>query len=265
MMGAAALMTAAANAENGLARLESGGRLGVSVLDTGSGKSLRHRAGERFAMCSTFKFLLAAAVLKRIETGEEKADRVISYSKADHIAWSPVTEKHTALPVTELIDAILLISDNTAANLLLNTIGGPAAWTKFARTLGDTTSCLDRTEPTLNTADPGDPRDTTTPDAMLGNLQKVLLGNVLTPASRQRLLDTMARSTTGNKRLKAGLPSGWRIADKTGSGKHDTYNDIAIIYPPGRAPILACAYYTEAARPDPESVLADVGRAIAAL
>jgi beta-lactamase class A len=265
MTAAAALVAAPAYAEDTLAKLETAGRLGVSVLDTSSGKTLRHRADERFAMCSTFKFLLAAAVLKRLDTGEEKADRVISYSKADLINWSPVTEKHTALPVTDLIDAILIISDNTAANLLLDTVGGPAGWTSFARTLGDHVSRLDRKEPTLNTADPGDPRDTTTPDAMLENLQEVLLGNVLAPASRQRLIDTMARSTTGAKRLKAGLPRDWHIADKTGSGKHDTYNDIAIIYPPGRAPILACAYYTEAARPDPESVFAEVGRAIAAL
>jgi beta-lactamase class A len=257
-------MAAPAHADD-LAQLEAGGRLGVSVLDTGSGKRLRHRAGERFAMCSTFKFLLATAVLKRIDTGKENANRVISYRKTDLIPWSPVTKKHSALPVTELIDAILLISDNTAANLLLHSIGGPAAWTAFARSLGDHISRLDRNEPTLNTADPGDPRDTTTPDAMLENLQKVLLGDVLTPASRRRLMDTMAASTTGAKRLKAGLPRDWRIADKTGSGKHETYNDIAIIHPPGRPPILACAYYTEAARPDPESVLAEVGRAIAAL
>jgi beta-lactamase class A len=265
MMGAAAMIAAPAHAANDLAQLEAGGRLGVSVLDTGSGKRLRHRADERFAMCSTFKFLLATAVLKRIDTGEEKADRVISYGKADLIAWSPITEKHSALAVTALVDAILLISDNTAANLLLQSIGGPAAWTALARSQGDHISRLDRNEPTLNTADPGDPRDTTTPDAMLENLQKVLLGDVLTPASRQRLLDTMAASTTGTKRLKAGLPQDWRIADKTGSGMHGTCNDIAIIHPPGRPPILACAYYTEAARPDPESVLAEVGRAIAAL
>jgi beta-lactamase class A len=263
--GAATLIAIPAHAEDALARLESSGRLGVSVLDTGSGKRLRHRAGERFAMCSTFKLLLAAAVLKRIDRGEEKSDRVISYGKADHLVWSPVTEKHTALPVTDLIDAIVQISDNTAANLLLGTIGGPAGWTAFVRGLGDNTSRLDRTEPTLNSADPGDPRDTTTPDAMLENLQKVLLGDVLAPASRQHLIDIMARSTTGIKRLKAGLPKDWRIADKTGTGKHDTYNDIAIIHPPGRAPILACAYYTEATRPDPEDTLAEVGRAIAAM
>ncbi|GAA0566318.1 class A beta-lactamase [Rhizomicrobium electricum] len=265
MTGVAAVVASPARAEDSLGQLDTGGRLGVSVLDTGSGKRLRHRATERFAMCSTFKLLLAAAVLKRIDTGKEDASRVIAYSKADHLVWSPVTEKHTALPVTDLVDAIVQVSDNTAANLLLDTIGGPAGWTAFVRGFGDKTSRLDRTELTLNNADPGDPRDTTTPDAMLENLQKVLLGDVLTPASRQHLIDTMARSITRIKRLKAGLPKDWRIADKTGTGKHDTYNDVAIIYPPGRAPILACAYYTEATRPDPENTLAEVGRAIAAM
>jgi beta-lactamase class A len=264
MTGAAMLMAMPARAEDGLERLDTDGRLGVAVLDTGSGGRWRHRADERFAMCSMFKFLLAAAVLKRIDAGEEKADRVIAYGKADLVVWSPVTERHNALSITALLDAILRVSDNTAANLLLDTIGGPAGWTNFARTLGDSTSHLDRTEPTLNNADPGDTRDTTSPDAMLENLQTVLLGNVLTLASRQRLIDTMAASTTGTKRLKAGLPRDWRVADKTGSGMHGTYNDIAIILPPGRAPILACAYYAEATRPDPESVLAEVGHLIAA-
>jgi beta-lactamase class A len=267
-MVCAGLITLPATAGgNTLANLEADGRLGVAVLDTGSGKMLRHRAGERFALCSTFKLLLAAAVLQRIDAGTETPDRMVAYAKNELVTYSPVTAQHDALSIRALLDAILLVSDNTAANLLLKTIGGPAGWTAFARSLGDTVSRLDRYETALNSAEPGDPRDTTTPDAMLQNLKLMLLGAVLTPASRRILLDTMAASITGAKRLKAGLPGDWRIADKTGSGEHGTRNDIGIVFPPGRAPLLVCAYFTGSTRPDAEkeAVLAGVGRLVAGL
>ena len=261
-----------ARAQDGVfARLEAahGGRLGVAVLDTGSTKTLSYRAGERFAMCSTFKLLLAAAILKRIDTGSLKRDQLVRFGAADLVTWSPVTEKHVGLGMTisALLYAILVFSDNTAANLLLTTIGGPSGWTAFARSLGDTVSRLDRMEIALNSAVPGDVRDTTTPAAMLADLQKVLLGDVLLPASRQQLIDTLATSTTGIRRLRAGLPANWRTVDKTGTGFNGACNDIAIIYPPQRAPILACVYYTGSTRPDAEkeSVLAEVGRVIARL
>lgn len=266
---AALIAMPAAAADETFASLEktSGGRLGLAALDTGSGQTLSWRTGERFAMCSTFKLLLAAAVLQRIDTGRLKPDQRVVYGAADLVTWSPVTEKYVGvgMEIGALLDAILVYSDNTAANLLLNAIGGPAAWTAFARSLGDDVSRLDRTEIALNTAIPGDDRDTTTPSAMLADLNKVLLGDVLSPASRKRLIDTMAQSTTGTHRLKAGLPEGWRIAEKTGSGGNGTRNDIGIIFPPGRAPILACAYFTGSTRPDAdkEAVLAEVGRAIA--
>lgn len=270
MAGAVALGTVPARAaEDVFAQLEAahGGRLGVAVLDTGSGRMLRHRADERFAMCSTFKLLLGTAVLQRIAAGTEKSDRVVPFSANDLVTWSPVTAKHAGegLSVETLIAAILQQSDNTAANLLLATIGGPSGWTAFARTLGDSISRLDRIETALNSAIPGDERDTTTPSAMLADIQKVLLGDVLLPASRQHLIDTLATSTTGIRRLRAGLPADWRVIDKTGTGGNGACNDIAIIYPPQRAPILACAYYTESTRPDTdrEFVLADVGRVIA--
>lgn len=254
-----------------LAELEakSGGRLGVAVLDTGSGRTLRHRAEERFAMCSTFKLMLAAAVYARIDAGKENANRLIAYGKADLVAWSPDTGKHAGegMTIAALMDAILLYSDNTAANLLLNTIGGPPGWTAFARALGDTTSRLDRIETALNSAVPGDERDTSTPAAMLADLQKVLQGDVLSPASRAALIETMARGTLGATRLKAGLPAGWRVADKTGSGDNGTRNDIGMIMPPDRKPILAVAYFTGSPLSDPErfAVLAEVGRLIAGL
>lgn len=260
-----------ADAPNVLRALEakSGGRLGVAVLDTRNGHAILHRADERFAMCSTFKLLLAAAVLSRIDTQKERADRLVRYNKSDLLPHSPVTEKHVAdgMTVWGLCEAVVQPSDNTAANLLLDTIGGPAGWTAFVRSMGDQISRLDRKELELNTAIPGDPRDTTTPSAMLENLRKVLLGDVLSAPARHRLIDAIAGSMTGLHRLRTGLPADWRVADKTGSGPNGTYNDIAIIWPPQRAPLLVCAYLTESklTAAESEAVIAEVGRAITAL
>lgn len=253
--------------DDAFAALEGNGRLGIAVRDTASGRTLSHRASERFAMCSTFKLMLAAAVLKAVDAGTEIADRTLYYGQSALVPYSPVTGQHAALTIGALMEAILIYSDNTAANLLLQTIGGPQGWTAFARSLGDNESRLDRIEPDLNSAIPGDPRDTTTPEAVLQNLQKVLVGEVLSAASRQWLINTMAQSATGAHRLKAGLPPDWRIASKTGSGEHGTRNDIGIVFPPGRAPLLVCAYFTGSTAPDAdkERVLAGVGRLVAAL
>lgn len=271
MFGSVALCASPAMA-GGLGDIEarSGGRLGVAVLDTQTGRTLQHRADERFAMCSTFKLVLAAAVLARVDAGKDKLDRAIRYGKADLVTYSPVTEKHVAegaLTLKALCKAALEVSDNTAANLLLGTIGGPAGWTSFARSLGDDVSRLDRMEIELNTAIAGDPRDTTTPAAMLKTMQKILLGDALSEASRRFVIDTLSRSTVGARRLRAGLPPDWRIADKTGSGLNGTRNDIAVIWPPQRAPILACVYLTQSKLTNTESeeVIAEVGRAIAAM
>ncbi len=271
MLGSAALCATPAFGQDALAGLEakSGGRLGVAVLDTGSGRTLQHRAEERFAMCSTFKLMLAAAVLARVDAGTEQAERVIRYGKSDLLTHSPVTEKFvlTGASVETLCAAVVRDSDNTGANLLLDTLGGPSGWTAFARQIGDKTSRLDRTELALNSAIPGDPRDTTTPSAMLEDLHHVLLGDVLSPRWRKFLIDTMAASTTGLKRLRAGLPTNWRAADKTGTGFKGPCNDIGIFMPPGRAPVLACAFLADTVLPDTEQegILAEVGRLIAAL
>ncbi len=209
---------------------------------------------------------LAAAIFARIDAAQEQAERVLQYGPSDLVPWSPVTEKHVAdgMSIAALCAAALQESDNTAANLLLGTIGGPPGWTAFARRLGDRASRLDRIEPALNSALSGDPRDTTTPAAMLENLRKVLLGDVLKAPSRQRLIDTMAASTTGARQLKAGLPADWRVAGKTGSGENGTRNDIGILLPPERAPILACVYFTGSTLPDAgkDAVLAAAGRII---
>ncbi len=239
-----------AEAADRIATIEkrAGGRLGVAVLDTGSGARLLHRADERFPMCSTFKLLASAAVLKRVDAGEEVLDRFIRYGHADLLEYAPVTKAHLAaggMTLGELCSAAIDWSDNTAANLILQAIGGPAGFTEFARSIGDSVTRLDRDEPTLNTAVPGDPRDTTSPLAMARDLQTALHGAVLSDVSKTQLESWLIADKVGDKRLRAGLPPGWGIGDKTGSGDHGTANTIAILRPPNRAPLLAAVYYTE--------------------
>lgn len=247
-----------------------GGRIGVAALDTGSGRRFDYRGGELFPMCSTFKLLLAAGVLARADAGQEQLGRTIAYGEKDLLAYAPVARQHLkdgAMSVGTLCAAAVCWSDNTAANLLLATLGGPAGLTRYIRSLGDGVTRLDRTEPTLNTAIAGDPRDTTTPKAMLGSMQAVLLGTALSPASRQQLSDWLAGNQTGAKRLRAGLPPDWRVGDKTGTGDNGSVNDIAILWPPGKAPLLVTAYTVEspASTAEHETALADIGKLVAAV
>jgi beta-lactamase class A len=225
-----------------------GGRLGVFVRDTGAGATIEHRADERFPMCSTFKLLAAAAALKRVDQGAERLDRKIAYGPSDLLEYAPVAKAHVAeggMTVADLCAAAIDWSDNTAGNLILQSIGGPAGFTQFARSLGDELTRLDRNEPTLNESLPGDPRDTTSPRAMATNMQKVLLGDALSDASRHQLQTWLIGDKVGDKRLRAGLPPSWRIGDKTGTGDRGSTNAVAIIWPPGRAPLIATVYYTE--------------------
>jgi beta-lactamase class A len=253
-----------------LARLEreSGGRLGVSLLDTGSGAHLEWRGEERFPMCSTFKLLLVAATLAQAGRGEESLERRIAISKAELVTYSPFTETRAGADasVLELCEAAMTRSDNTAANCLLAALGGPAALTAFARALGDPHTRLDRIETELNSAIAGDPRDTTTPRAMRGNLQRLLLGDALPPALRTQLLDWMRGNQTGDARLRAGLPKDWQVGDKTGSGANGTTNDIAILWPPGRAPLLIASYLTgsKLESPQRDAIHAALARALSA-
>ncbi|MET0755291.1 MAG: class A beta-lactamase [Pseudoxanthomonas sp.] len=261
-----------ASAQRKLQALERrhGGRLGVCILDTGSGLRVGHRVDERFPMCSTFKFLAAAQVLARVDRGEERLDRRIAYTKDDLVPYSPVTEKHAGadgMTLAELCHATVTLSDNTAGNLLLASFGGPAGLTAFARSLGDGVTRLDRWEPGLNQSIPGDPRDTTTPAAMLDDMRALLLGDALSAESRKQLADWLVATSTGGQRIRGGLPKDWRAGDKTGtSGKGET-NDIAIVWPPGRAPLLVTAYHAEspATQEANNSVLAEVGRIMAGL
>jgi beta-lactamase class A len=224
------------------------GRLGVASFDAVSERHLLYRGHERFPMCSTFKWLLAAQVLSRVDRGHEHLSRVISYGPSDLLEYAPLTRQHVAaggMTIAALAEAAVEYSDNTATNLLLGTVGGPHALTRYARTIGDRVTRLDRTEPDLNSAQPGDPRDTTTPAAMLADLRRILLGDGLAPASRAQLLGWLRRCTTGNEKLRAGVPSDWQVGDKTGMGAHGSTNDVAILWPPGHAPVLVAVYLTE--------------------
>jgi beta-lactamase class A len=263
----------AAPTENGLrefAELESrvGGRLGIFALDTGSGRQLAHRADERFAMCSTFKWVLAAAVLSRVDRRELRLDERVSYGERELLEYAPVTRRHVAMggmPIDALSEAAVVVSDNTAANLLLAKIRGPAGLTQFIRSCGDTVTRLDREEPALNEVGPGDLRDTTSPRAMVGLLRRVLCEDTLSADSRERLSGWLRACETGRRRIRAGLPSDWQIGDKTGTGPQNAINDVAIAVPKGRAPILIAVYARESKseRSVIEGAHVEVGQAVA--
>lgn len=236
-----------------------GVRIGVKASVV-QGDSVGHRVDQRFPMCSTFKVLAVAAVLR------EFADlgRRVRYSRADLLEYAPVTSRHVATGMTlaQLCDAAIRYSDNTAANLLLEQTGGPSSVTRLARSLGDRVTRLDRTEPALNTAVPGDPRDTTTPAAYAATLTALLLGAGLDPEQADRLRGWMTRNTTGEAKIRAGVPTGWEVADKTGSGAHGTSNDVALVRAPGRQIALTVFTTGPAARGTPEPTLvAQVTRA----
>lgn len=249
---------------------ESGGRLGVSILDTATGARWGYRAGERFPLCSTFKLLAAALVLHRVDAGREQLARKIIVKPSDIITHSPTTSQYVGtegITIAQMCEATVTLSDNAAGNLLLEGFGGPAGLTAYTRALGDTMTRLDRNETSLNEATPGDKRDTTTPDAMVSNIQKIALGTALSETSRKQMTQWLLDNKTGDTRLRALLPAGWKVGDKTGTGGHGSTNDVGIFWPPGRAPIVVAAYLTVTSRPiaQREAVLAKVGKFAAAL
>jgi beta-lactamase class A len=249
---------------------ESGGRLGVALFDTHTGRGHSHRGDERFPMCSTFKMLAVALVLSRVDAGKEQLDRRIRFSAADLVAYSPVTESRagtSGITVAELCEAAITISDNTAANLLLQSFGGPAQLTAYLRSIDDRITRLDRIEPELNEAAPGDPRDTTTPNAMLSTMRGMVLGTALSVASRRQLKHWLVANKTSDNKLRALLPADWRVADKTGSGGYGSNNDVGILWPPGRSPILVTCYLTETKAPLAvrDAMSAQAGRLAASL
>lgn len=245
---------------------DAGGRLGVSATDTETKKSIQYRSDERFPFCSTFKVLLVSTVLKISETDEFLLKKHIFFKKKDIVSWAPITEQHLlkGMSIAELCAAALQYSDNTATNLLLYEIGGPSAVTTFARSIHDGTFNLDRWEPDLNTAVPGDKRDTTTPAAMESSLHELVLGNTLKSKQKELLQNWLKKNTTGDKSIRAGVPSGWVVADKTGSGAYGTTNDIAVIWPPSGKPLVLAIYFTQYARNAPArpDILARVTRLI---
>ncbi len=249
----------------------AGGRLGAFVLDTDSGKSFGWRQNERFCHCSTFKFSLAALVLREADAGRLDLAEVVPFSRRDLIEYSPVTEANAGkggMSIAALAEAAEVVSDNGAANLLLRRLGGPGALTKFWREIGDPVSRLDGYEPEINVIPPGTEENSTTPRAMAETMRKILFGDVLTVASRVRLRGWMEHTRTGQQRIRAGLPAGWTVLDKTGTGMRpvigNKVNDVAVLLPPGRAPLIVTGYYENPlyspdVRTADEAVLARLG------
>ena len=248
---------------------ERGGRLGVAVIDTSSGRSAAYRGDERFALCSTFKVLAVAAILARVDAGNEQLERRIRFEAKDVVVNSPVSKNHVGgdgMSLAEICEAAITLSDNTAGNLLLANLNGPEGLTAYARSLGDTVTRLDRNEPDLNEAIPADVRDTTSALAMLSDLRALITGNALASASRERLVDWLVANKTGDARLRAGFPREWRVGDKTGSGERGTTNDVAVVWPSAnRSPLFVSVYLTGSS-PEADhrnATLATVARLIA--
>lgn len=278
-LGATIAMSAAAarpafggarlRAEVAALETDTRGRMGIAILDTGSGARFAWRADEHFPMCSTFKALLVGAVLARVDAGAERLDRTVPVRARDIVVSSPIAEGRVGIAMTlaELCAATLIRSDNAAANLLLPAVGGPAGLTRILRGWGDPTTRLDRTEPSLNTAIADDLRDTTTPTAMLATIRRLTVGTILQPQSRAQLVAWMEATVTGVKRLRAGFPAGWRVADRTGAGENGSDNVVALLWPaPNRAPLLVASYITGSplSLAETNAIHARLGRAIAA-
>jgi len=249
----------------------AGGRLGAFVLDTGSGKGFGWRADERFCHCSTFKLSLAALALREGDAGRLDLAETLAFSRTDIVAYSPVVEENLAkgrLPIMALAEAVQITSDNAAANILMRRLGGPKAVTRFWREIGDNKSRLDAYEPAINVIPPGTEENSTTPRAMAETLRRIAIGNVLKTNSRDRLRGWMAATQSGRNRIRAGIPTNWRGFDKTGTGMRsgigNKTNDLAVLIPSGRAPLIVTGYFenpsfAEDTRPEDEAVLKTLG------
>lgn len=232
-----------------LAELEksANGRLGLALINTANGQSVQYRGDERFAFCSTFKLILVAAILQKSMSQPNLLEKHITYSEADLLSYAPITRENLnkGMSIAQLSAATLQYSDNTAANLLIKELGGLDAVNRFAKRVGDKVFRLDRWEPDLNTAIPNDPRDTTTPNAMAAAVKKIVLGDVLTAPQRAQLVTWLKGNTTGADSIRAGVPTGWIVGDKTGSGDYGTSNDVAVIWPPTGAPLVLAVFFTQ--------------------
>ncbi|GAB3271048.1 class A beta-lactamase [Kineosporia babensis] len=212
--------------------------LGIYAVDTGTGETVKYHADRRFAYASTIKALQAGVLFK--QRTDRQLEKVVHYDESDLLAHAPITKEHvnTGMTLRALADASVRYSDNTAANLLFHELGGPKKVDQALERMGDRTTQMNRIEPELNEATPGDRRDTSTPRALASDLRKLVLGDVLDHRDRAALTDLLKRNTTGDKLIRAGVPAGWEVGDKTGSGGYGTRNDIAVIWPPKSAPIV---------------------------
>ncbi|WP_430482028.1 class A beta-lactamase [Rossellomorea marisflavi] len=238
-------------------------RVGVYAIDTGSDQTIDYRSEERFTFASTYKALAAALVLK--QNSMEELEEVITYTEDDLVSYSPITEKHvdTGMTLAELSEAAVRTSDNTAGNLLFEELGGPEQFQQSLREIGDDMTQSDRYETALNEFTPGNTRDTSTPAALATSLQGFAVGDLLTDDKRERLLDWMKGNATGDTLIRAGAPEGWTVADKSGAGRYGTRNDIAVVWPPDREPIILAIltrHDTEDAEYD-DALIAEVAEA----
>jgi beta-lactamase class A len=257
-----AALAPAAEAARGVSALKaihkrSGGRLGVHILDSQSGKRLALDDESRYAMASTFKLPLAASLLWQVDRGAFPLTQMLPVDKNDLQANSPILKAAidkgvTELTVRDLCGAAVAFSDNAAANILLKAMGGPEAFTKFMRSIGDESTRLDRIEPDLNSNLPGDERDTTTPHAMVESLLKIFTQGVLSLGSRALLIDWMITAKTGLDRVRKGLPKSWQTGDKTGTGQNGAFNDLVLTWPPERRPIIIAVYMSESTLDTPQ-------------
>lgn len=243
-----------------------GARLGVYAIDTETGRTVTHHADERFAHTSTFKALLAAVLLRRLSDADLR--RVVKYTEADLLEYAPITSRHvaTGMPIEDLLAATVQYSDNTAANLLLDEVDGPRGLQRELRMIGDSTTNVNRNEPTLNEALPGDDRDTSTPRALGTDLSEFVLGDVLPGSRRQKLADLLIGNTTGGPYIRAGVPAGWKVGDKTGSGGYGTRNDIAVVWPPTGGPLVIAVQSDRGVpnAPSDDALIAEATKAIVA-
>ena len=239
-----AKLTAAVQTEEGALQA----RIGMVVVDAGTGANWNYRGDERFPLNSTHKTFACAALLAKVDQKALALDQPVSIRKDLLVTYSPITEKKLApetMTLGELCHAAVSYSDNTAGNLVVEALGGPAAFTSYMRTIGDETTRLDRKEPELNEALPGDLRDTTTPNAIVGSLRKILLGDVLSASSRVELTQWMLDDQVAGALLRASLPSDWKIADKTGAGGYGSRSIVAVIWPPAKPALVVGIYITQ--------------------
>lgn len=245
LLGSIALAGTPTDARFAELEARTNSRIGVAAIDLSTNRRVDYRSDERFIMCSTFKVLAVAAVLKRVDENKEKLDRFVPYGEAQLLTYAPVTRAHVkegGMTLEALCTAAIDISDNTAGNLVLEAIGGLEKFNEFARSLGDSSTRLDHMEPELNVALPGKDNDTTTPAAMCANLQRLFASDFLSPASRTKLENWMQQNQTGLKMIRAGVPTDWKVGDKTGRSGDGATNDIAFARPPAGGPIFIAIY-----------------------